>query len=162
MAIYGIYFKHPRTRKRGYDLSNDMYINIEVVDHNNIYESDPDALKDFLNQHYNSAEKLFKLQSYGTIFDLKETPENSDTELSRFRRRNSGAKFITNEDLHDFSHDGTLFYYAEFKNQPSDKLEVDLCTNKFEEIKECSLDYDWKYAFIFDENTKKFSYIKIY
>ena len=37
MAIYGIYFKHPKTRKRGYSISNDMYINIEVVDHNDIY-----------------------------------------------------------------------------------------------------------------------------
>ena len=182
---YGIFFKHPLDRKRGLDYLDNFYkfrknpffnldeynkqnseqhlednlqkwfINIEVSHQE---EFNVDKILEFLNKHYNSGKKLFDLQSHGKIFRLEKTPNESDTELTRFKQQNFG-KFCINEDA-SF---GELIYYIDDKDGHGyAKLEVPLYATFGEEnILFDAYDVEWDYAFIFNEKTKTFSYKKV-
>jgi hypothetical protein len=169
---YGIFFKHPRTKKYGLEaLSPDWrilsssknsedpldkwYINIEVINHDdNFY---PEQIKDFLDKHWNSQEKLLKLQEQGFIWKLATNVKDCDTEVSRFCNEYKG-KIEKYED----ERTGELTYYIEQKNCYDAILKIPLYATLGKNlIKSDCKDNEWEYAYVFDEKTKKFEMLKI-
>lgn len=143
MKYYGIFFKHPRTNIRGYDIvKDDNWINIECKDEKFNVES----ILNNLNENWNSNKKLFKLQLCGNVLKLGTNVENSKTELSEFKKNYKKVKTYID------------FYTGdvEYSNQ-EDILKVPFYVSENMEtaMKEC-VDYDWSYAFFYDEETKKF------
>ena len=172
MHNYGIFFKHPRTKKHGLEaLSPDWrillsskdsedpldkwYINIEVINHDdNFY---PWQIKDFLDKHWNAQEKLLKLQEQGSIWKLSNNVKDCDTEVSRFFNEYKGKM-----EKYEDERSGELTYYIEQKDYPDATLKIPLyATFGKNLIKSDCQDYEWEYAFVFDEKTKKFEMLKI-
>ena len=83
---YGIFFKRPITKRRGYNLP-DNYINIEVHtwSEKNQSSDDPEEILLKLNHYWNKSEKLFTLQERGTIYFLGNKITECDTEYNRFK-----------------------------------------------------------------------------
>lgn len=149
---YGILFHHPLNDKRGYKsvLPNggkyeNWFVNIEVRDDNFSTEQ----VLDFLNKHWNSTSKLFKLQECGNVIKLGTTVSNSVTELSCFKDKHSGVKKYVDEcsgDIDYLTKDTDGFSTA--------VLEVPMCMCKDIEsaLKEV-YEYEWEYIFILNDKT---------
>lgn len=169
---YGIFFKHPRTEKHGLEsLSPDWrvllsskdgkdpldkwYINIEVINHDD--NLDPEQIKEFLNEHWNSQKKLLKLQEHGSIWKLATNVKDSDTEVSHFCSEYKGKM-----EKYEDERTGELTYYIEQKDYPDATLKIPLYATLGKNlIKSDCRDNLWEYAFVFDEKTKKFDMLKI-
>lgn len=169
---YGIFFKHPRTEKHGLeslspdwrvllsskdgeDPLNKWFINIEVINRDDIF--DPEQIKEFLNEHWNSQKKLLKLQEFGTIWKLASTPDECDSEVSRFR-----SEYIGKMKKYEDERTSELTYYIEQKDYPAATLKIPLYATLGKNlIKSDCKDNEWECAFVFDEKTKKFEMLKI-
>ena len=177
---YGIFFRHPLDRDRGLkmidllyfsraynpfslaydknfkreDLKNtksylECFINIEVNEETN---KDINDMLNFLNENWNSAKKLFNLQSHGNIFELGKNTNDSKTELSIFKEKHN-YKFNANHD--------TKFGDIKYRSK-NDCLEVPMyCSYGIEKCIENAKTNNWKYIFIFDEETKTFEHKEI-
>ena len=177
---YGIFFRHPLDRDRGLkmidllyfsraynpfslaydknfkreDLKNtksylECFINIEVNEETN---KDINDMLNFLNENWNSAKKLFNLQSHGNIFELGKNTNDSKTELSIFKEKHN-YKFNANHD--------TKFGDIKYRSK-NDCLEVPMyCSYGIEKCIEHAKTNNWKYIFIFDEETKTFEHKEI-
>lgn len=153
---YGIVFKRPKDELRGYSpdsYMNDWYINIEII-HTGVFIMD-DVCK-FLNEHWNSAKKLMKLQSLGCIYRLGTNFSNTESELSEFKVKYKGTlQTHISESLATL---GDIYYEIECKESGrSICLEVPMY--EFETIEEgikTAPDYGWDYIFVFNAKTKSF------
>lgn len=155
---YGIFFKHPKTKRRGYNLP-DNYINIEVHtwSEKNQSSDDPEEILLKLNSYWNKSEKLFTLQEKGTIYHLGNKISECDTEYNRFKG-NAGTK--VDEIINDVT--GDITYIRKSKEDYMDVyLENPIYMCEEDEIDKVAFEQDWSYAFIFNEVTKQFSYRKI-
>ena len=155
---YGIFFKRPKTKRRGYNLPND-YINIEVHTWSEKNESsdDPEEILLKLNRYWNKSEKLFTLQERGTIYYLGRKISECDTEYNRFKG-NAGVK--VDEKINDVT--GDIIYIRRGKEGEYDTyLENPIFMCEKDEIDKVAFEQDWDYAFIFDEVKRNFTYRKI-
>lgn len=155
---YGIFFKRPKTKRRGYNLPND-YINIEVHTWSEKKESsdDPEEILLKLNRYWNKSEKLFTLQERGTIYYLGRKISECDTEYNRFKG-NAGVK--VDEKINDVT--GDIIYIRRGKEGEYDTyLENPIFMCEKDEIDKVAFEQDWDYAFIFDEVKRNFTYRKI-
>jgi hypothetical protein len=153
---YGIFFKRPKTQKRGSHLA-DIYINIEVHtwSEKNQSSDDPEEILLKLNHYWNNSEKLFKLQEHGVIYHLGKNFTESDTEYKRFKG-NAKVKEIINQET------GDITYVRKSKEDYMDVyLENLVFMSEEENIERDAFEQDWSYVFIFDEINKKFTYRKI-
>lgn len=149
---YGIFFKHPMNHKRGYAY-NKNWINIEVIDNNFNMEK----ILVNLQQNWNSNNKLFKLQECGIVLKLESNINNSKTELSEFK-----SEYKTIKQYIDYDSGNINYLTKDHDGFSTAVLEVPLCCSETDEIaiKDC-IDYDWEYAFFFNEKDKKWSSVKI-
>ena len=155
---YGIFFKRPKTKRRGYNLP-DNYINIEVHtwSEKNQSSDDPEEILLKLNSYWNKSEKLFALQEMGTIYHLGRKISECDTEYNRFKG-NVGVK--VDEKINDVT--GDIIYIRRGKKDEHDTyLENPLYMCEEDEIDKVAFEQDWDYAFIFDEIKRNFTYRKI-
>ena len=159
---YGIFFKRPKTKMRGYNLPDD-YINIEVHtwSEKNQSSNDPEEILLKLNGYWNNQEKLFTLQTRGIIYYLGNKITECDTEYNRFKG-NTGVK--VDEIVNEAS--GDITYIIKGKKDKlgthlDRHLENPLYMCEKDEIDKVAFEQDWSYVFIFDEQTKQFSYRKI-
>ena len=158
---YGIFFKRPKTKRRGYNLP-DNYINIEVhAWSENQSSDDPEEILLKLNHYWNKSEKLFGLQEKGTIYHLGNKITECDTEYDRFKV-NADVKV---EEIID-NETGDITYIIKGKKDRFGTyldryLENPLYMCEKDEIDKVAFEQDWNYAFIFDEVTRQFSYKKI-
>lgn len=155
---YGIFFKRPKTKRRGYNLPDD-YINIEVHtwSEKNQSSDDPEEILLKLNRYWNKSEKLFTLQERGTIYHLGNKISECDTEYNRFKG-NAGVK--VDEKINDVT--GDITYIRRGKKDEHDTyLENPLYMCEEDEIDKVAFEQDWDYAFIFDEVKRNFTYKKI-
>ena len=169
----GIFFRHPLDRDRGlilwdlgyfkrhdavsfwfdkdftrdkiYDYKNFQiqFINIELE----VEDNDLQRTLNILCDHYSSGKKLMDLQSHGTIFELKETPSCSDTELTRFKKM-SKKKVNASHDT-EF---GDITYY-----NGKDKLEINLYMTRT--LKGCfktAIKNDWENIIFYNEKEDRF------
>ena len=178
---YGIFFRHPLDRDRGLCMIDNFYfkrigkygvihpwyekdfkrddlkntesylkcfINMEVNEETN---KDINDMLNFLNENWNSSKKLFNLQSHGNIYKLGKNLSESKTDLSIFKERFNH---------YNASHDtefGDIKYHSK-----NDCLEVPMyCSYGIEKCIEHAKANDWKYIFIFNEETKSFEYKEI-
>lgn len=155
---YGIFFKRPWNKKRGYNLPND-YINIEVHtwSEKNQSSDDPEEILLKLNRYWNKSEKLFTLQERGTIYHLGRKMSECDTEYNRFKG-NAGVK--VDEKINDVTGDITYIRRGK-KGEVDTYLENPLYMCEEDEIDKVAFEQDWDYAFIFDEVNRNFTYRKI-
>lgn len=155
---YGIFFKRPKTKRRGYNLPDD-YINIEVHtwSEKNQSSDDPEEILLKLNRYWNKSEKLFTLQEKGTIYHLGSKITECDTEYNRFKG-NAGVK--VDEKINDVT--GDITYIRRGKKDEHDTyLENPLYMCEEDEIDTVAFEQEWDYAFIFDEGKRNFTYRKI-
>lgn len=176
---YGIFFRHPLDRDRGlkmidllyfnrvynhFSLAHDKNFKRECLRHTESYlkcfinievnENDDRSIDDilnFLNENWNSSQKLFNLQSHGNIFELGKNTNDSKTQLSIFKE-----KFKHYNASHDTEF-GDIKYHSK-----NDCLEVLMyCSYGIKKCIEHAKINDWKYIFIFDEETKTFKYEEV-
>ena len=155
---YGIFFKRPKTKRRGYNLPDD-YINIEVHtwSEKNQSSDNPEEILLKLNRYWNKSEKLFTLQERGTIYHLGRKISECDTEYNRFKG-NAGVK--VDEKINDVT--GDIIYIRRGKEGEYDTyLENPIFMCEKDEIDKVAFEQDWDYAFIFDEVKRNFTYRKI-
>jgi hypothetical protein len=155
---YGIFFKRPKTKKRGFNLPDD-YINIEVHTWSEKNESseNPEEILLKINRYWNKSEKLFTLQAKGTIYHLGRKISECDTEYNRFKG-NAGVKI--DEIINDVT--GDITYIRKSKEDYMDVyLENPLYMCEKDEIDKTASEQEWSYVFIFDEVNKNFTYRKI-
>ena len=155
---YGIFFKRPRNKKRGFNLPDD-YINIEVHtwSEKNQSSDDPEEILLKLNRYWNKSENLFTLQERGVIYHLGRKISECDTEYNRFKG-NAGVK--VDEKINDVTGDITYIRRGK-KGEYDTYLENPLYMCNEEEIDKVAFDQEWSYVFIFDEVARKFTYRKI-
>ena len=147
---YGIFFKRPITKRRGYNLPDD-YINIEIHtwSEKNQSSDDPEEILLKLNRYWDSQNKLFTLQTRGVIYYLGNTITECDTDYNRFKV-DAGVK--VDEIVDEAS--GNITYIRRGKKDKLgtffDKyLEVPVFMSKKENIEKDAFEQDWSYAFIF-------------
>jgi hypothetical protein len=160
--MFAIIFQRPVNERRGWSLDsdkNDWWINIECIRLKD-EETDPEKILNFLNQYWSSDKKLMKLQSQGTVWKLGSSLKECITDLSYFSKIHNGKfkTFVSDSPLTL----GDINYVNDPNDARSDLLTVPLCMSK--SIESSLIDakeYDWEYVFIFDRETKSFTYKKI-